>query len=71
MLRLFDINRDGDISFDEFLRMVVTPPWCRLLPESVQGKLHEVIILHVGALTSRRWSWTLLLMPQSTSVSVT
>eukprot|EP00658_Telonema_sp_P-2_P019865 TRINITY_DN17815_c0_g1_i11.p1 TRINITY_DN17815_c0_g1~~TRINITY_DN17815_c0_g1_i11.p1 ORF type:complete len:1130 (+),score=343.73 TRINITY_DN17815_c0_g1_i11:190-3579(+) len=44
MLRLFDINRDGDISFDEFLRMVVTPPWCRLLPESVQGKLHEVVM---------------------------
>eukprot|EP00656_Telonema_subtile_P049542 TRINITY_DN6184_c0_g1_i1.p1 TRINITY_DN6184_c0_g1~~TRINITY_DN6184_c0_g1_i1.p1 ORF type:complete len:528 (-),score=192.16 TRINITY_DN6184_c0_g1_i1:124-1707(-) len=44
MLHLFDINRDGDISFDEFLRMVVTPPWCRLLPESVQGKLHEVVM---------------------------
>lgn len=44
MLHLFDINRDGDISFDEFLRMIVTPPWCRLLPESVQGKLHEVVM---------------------------
>jgi Ca2+-binding EF-hand superfamily protein len=44
MLRLFDINRDGDISFDEFLRMIVMPPWCRLLPESVQGTLHQVVM---------------------------
>jgi len=44
MLQTFDINRDGDISFDEFLRMIVSPPWCRLLPDSVQGKLHEVVM---------------------------
>jgi Ca2+-binding EF-hand superfamily protein len=48
MLKLFDINRDGDISFDEFLRMIVMPPWCRLLPESVQGKLHEVVMDQVS-----------------------
>jgi len=44
MLLKFDINRDGDISFDEFLRMIVMPPWCRLLPESVQGTLHQVVM---------------------------
>jgi Ca2+-binding EF-hand superfamily protein len=44
MLVKFDINRDGDISFDEFLRMIVLPPWCRLLPESVQGTIHGSVM---------------------------
>jgi len=40
----FDIDRDGDIGFDEFLRMVVTKPWSVLLPETVQDKLHETVM---------------------------
>lgn len=44
VLDKFDIDRDGDIGFDEFLRMVVTKPWSVLLPDSVQDKLHETVM---------------------------
>jgi Ca2+-binding EF-hand superfamily protein len=44
VLDKFDINRDGDISFDEFLRMIVSEPWNVLLPADVRGKLHETVI---------------------------
>jgi len=27
VLSRFDINKDGEIGFDEFLRMIVTKPW--------------------------------------------
>ena len=42
MLLKFDINRDGDISFDEFLRMIVMPPWCRLLPGVYLSQPHSL-----------------------------
>merc|ERR1719183_75241 len=44
VLRKFDINRDGDIAFDEFLRMIVTKPWNVLLPETVKDKLHDTVM---------------------------
>lgn len=44
VLAKFDINKDGDIGFDEFLRMIVTKPWNILLPETVQDKLHETVM---------------------------
>ena len=40
----FDIDRDGDIGFSEFLRMIVTKPWSILLPETVRAKLHETVM---------------------------
>ena len=44
VLAKFDINHDGEIGFDEFLRMIVQKPWNVLLPETVQEKLHETVM---------------------------
>ena len=44
VLAKFDINKDGDIGFDEFLRMIVTKPWNILLPETTRDKLHETVM---------------------------
>merc|ERR1712096_259611 len=38
----YDVNRDGVISFVEFMHMIAQPPWSSLLPSEVRGCIESL-----------------------------